>query len=96
MHGFKYSPEWQDNQDRFFGFFYFYFSTGSTQYSVQKKKKRMKEKTKNNWQQKSRSSKEHKSKKDIAWPRRKPDYDFTDKECNNINHLTTLYTPDFA
>lgn len=37
MHGFKYSPEWQDNQDRFFGFFYFYFSTGSTQYSVQKK-----------------------------------------------------------
>lgn len=61
-----------------------------------KKKKRMKEKTKKNWQQKSRSSKEHKSKKDIAWPRRKPDYDFTDKECNNINHLTTLYTPDFA
>ena len=56
----------------------------------------MKEKTKNNWQQKSRSSKEHKSKKDIAWPRRKSDYDFTDKECNNINHLTTLYTPDFA
>lgn len=56
----------------------------------------MKEKTKKNWQQKSRSSKEHKSKKDIAWPRRKPDYDFTDKECNNINHLTTLYTPDFA
>ena len=38
MHGFKYSPEWQDNQDRFFGFFYFYFSTGSTQYSVPKKK----------------------------------------------------------